>query len=284
MRLRLGEHEIDCTHHTAVMAILNISDDSPVAHSRVGVAGALDRARALAGEGAEIIDVGANSTLTGSRDLGVQEEIDRVAPVVEAIVGAGLPVSVDTWKAPVARAAAEAGAHILNDVSGFTDDAMVAVAAEFGLPGIVMHMRGKPKHHREVSQRYDDVGADVRAFLVARAVDLRARGVEAWLDPGFEFGKTLDDNVRLYEDLPNLVATGQPVLISASRKYFLAELIGGERSQQVEGLTEATMTFNALAGLAGVHVVRVHDVHACAIALRLVDSLRRMRAEHATGG
>jgi len=284
MRLRLGEHEIDCTHHTAVMAILNISDDSPVAHSRVGVAGALDRARALAGEGAEIIDVGANSTLTGSRDLGVQEEIDRVAPVVEAIVGAGLPVSVDTWKAPVARAAAEAGAHILNDVSGFTDDAMVAVAAEFGLPGIVMHMRGKPKHHREVSQRYDDVGADVRAFLVARAADLRARGVEAWLDPGFEFGKTLDDNVRLYEDLPKLVATGQPVLISASRKYFLAELIGGERSQQVEGLTEATMTFNALAGLAGVHVVRVHDVHACAIALRLVDSLRRMRAEHATGG
>lgn len=284
MRLRLGEHEIDCTHHTAVMAILNISDDSPVAHSRVGVAGALERARALAADGAEIIDVGANSTLTGSRDLEVQEEIDRVAPVVEAITGVGLPVSVDTWKAPVARAAAEAGAHILNDVSGFTDDAMIAVAAEFGLPGIVMHMRGAPKHHRDVSQQYEDVGAEVRTFLVDRAEELGTRGVAAWLDPGFEFGKSLDDNVRLYEDLPNLVATGHPVLISASRKYFLAELIGRERSQHVEGLTEATMTFNALAGLAGVHVVRVHDVRECATALRLVDSLRRMRAEHVAGG
>jgi dihydropteroate synthase len=266
------------------MAILNISDDSPVAHTRVGVDGALDRARALAAEGAEIIDIGANSTLTGSRDLPVQEEIDRVVPVVEAVVRAGLPVSADTWKAPVARAAAEAGAHVLNDVSGFTDDAMISVAAEFGLPGIVMHMRGRPKLHREVNQQYDDVGGEVRTFLVERAAELRARGVEAWLDPGFEFGKSLDDNVRLYEDLPNLVASGHPVLISASRKYFLAELIGRERSQQAEGLTEATMTFNALAALAGVHVVRVHDVLACATALRLVDSLRRMRAGHVAGG
>ena len=108
---------------------------------------------------------------------------------------------------------AEAGAHILNDVSGFTDDAMIAVAAEFGLPGIVMHMRGKPKHHREVSQQYDDVGGEVRAFLVAGAAELRARGVEAWLDPGFEFGKTLDDNVRLYEDLPNLVRLGRALRV-----------------------------------------------------------------------
>ena len=118
----------------------------------------------------------------------------------------------------------------------------------------------------------------MRGFLVDRAQELRARGVAAWLDPGFEFGKSLDDNVRLYADLPNLVATGYPVLISASRKYFLAELIGRERSQHVAGLTEATMIFNALAALAGVHVVRVHDVEECATAIRLVDSLRRMTA------
>ncbi len=278
MRLTLGEVVIDCTHHTAVMGILNISDDSPVEHSRVGVDRAVDRARELAAQGAEIIDVGANSTLTGSRDLDAQEEIERVVPVVEGIVAAGLPVSVDTWKPAVARAAAQAGAHLLNDVSGFTDPAMIAVAEEFGVPGVVMHMRGAPKHHREVSQEYMDVAAEVRGFLVDRAVELRARGVEAWLDPGFEFGKSLDDNVRLYADLPNLVASGYPVLISASRKYFLAELIGRERSQHVEGLTEATTIFNALAALAGVHVVRVHDVAPVATAIRLVDSLRRMTA------
>jgi dihydropteroate synthase len=277
--LRLRDRVIDCTHHTAVMGILNVSDDSPVAHSRVEAGRAFDRAMALVRDGAEIVDVGANSTLTGSRDLSPAEEIERVCPAVERLAAEGVPASVDTWKPEVARAAAEAGAHLLNDVTGFTDPAMVAVARDFGLPAVVMHMRGRPKHHGEADQTYADIATEVQSFLVQRAEALRAEGVEAWLDPGFEFGKSLEDNVALYGGLPDLVATGYAVLISASRKYFLAELIGRERSQHVEGLTEATVAFNILAALAGVHVVRVHDVREVATALRLVDALRRRAGE-----
>src|SRR5690606_22269855 len=223
------------------MAILNVSDDSPVAESRVVVPAAFDRAMAFASQGAEIIDVGANSTGRDSRDLTAQEEIDRVCPVIEAVAAEGVATSVDTWNPEVARAAAQAGVHLLNDVTGFTAPEMLEVAAEHHLPAVVMHMRGEPKHHREVDQSYDDIAPEVEAFLLDRARALADRGVEAWLDPGFAFGKSLDDNLRLFEGLPALVATGYPVLISASRKGFLAELLGLGDRQDVDGLTEATL-------------------------------------------
>ena len=127
MRLTLGEHTIDCTDHTAVMGILNVSYDSPVTHSVFDPRVALTRAVELHRAGAEIIDIGAHSTRTSGRDLDTQEEIERVCPVIEAVRAEGIPVSVDTWTPAVARAAAAAGAHLLNDVTGFTDPGMVAV-------------------------------------------------------------------------------------------------------------------------------------------------------------
>lgn len=277
--LRLRDREIDCTHRTRIMAIMNVSDDSPVAFSRVGVGQALDRAVELARQGAAIIDIGAHSTATGARDLTAQEEIDRVCPVIEAVTGAGMLASVDTWTPAVARAAAEAGVHLLNDVTGFVDPEMVAVAAEFGLPGCVMHMRGEPKHHREVSQEYADVEAEVRGILVERGRALAAQGVQAWLDPGYAFGKTAEDNMRLLNGLPALVAEGYPVLVSASRKGFLAEVMGLPYSQRSEGLLEATIAFNVLAAWHGAHVVRVHDVPEVAHALAVVNEARRLAAE-----
>ncbi|MDA0270534.1 MAG: dihydropteroate synthase [Chloroflexi bacterium] len=279
MLLRLRDREIDCTLSTRIMAILNVSDDSPITFSRVGVGQALDRAADLARRGAAIIDIGAHSTATGARELTAQEEIERVCPVIEAVTREGLVASVDTWTPSVARAAAEAGVHLLNDVTGFTAPEMVDVAAEFGLPGCVMHMRGAPKHHREVSQEYDDVEVEVRGYLVARAAELAARGVTAWLDPGYAFGKSAEDNLRLLNGLPALVASGYPVLISASRKGFLAEVMGNAYSQRSEGLLEATVAFNVLAAWHGVHVVRVHDVHEVAHALAVVDAARRVAAE-----
>lgn len=274
MILRLRDRELDCTDRTAVMGILNVSDDSPVAFSRVGVGHALDRARELAQDGAEIVDIGAHSTATGARDLSPQEEIERVAPVIEAVAAEGLLTSVDTWTPAVARAAAQAGVHLLNDVTGFADLEMVAVAREFGLPGCVMHMRGEPKRHREVSQSYEDIEAEVRTSLVARARALAAEGVQAWLDPGFGFGRSAEDNARLLRGLPALVAEGYPVLISASRKGFLAELAGQPYSQEAPGLLEATVAFNSLAAWWGTHVVRVHDVREVADAVRVVNAAR----------
>lgn len=277
--LRLRDREVDCRGRTAIMGILNVSDDSPVAFSRVGVGQALDRARALARDGAELIDVGAHSTATGARDLTAAEEIERVAPVVEAVVQDGMIASVDTWTPEVARAAAGVGVHLLNDVTGFVDPAMAAVAREFAIPGCLMHMRGDPKHHAEVNQAYDDIASEVHADLVSRAEALRADGVECWLDPGFGFGRTAQDNVRLLRGLPDLVAEGYPVLVSASRKGFLAELLGQSYGQDRDGLLEATIAFNSLAAWWGAHVVRVHDVAEVSDALKVANAIRSGLAE-----
>ena len=275
MLLHLRDRVLDVTDRTAIMGILNVSDDSPVAFSRVPVDQARVRALALAEEGADIIDIGAHSTRSYGRDLHPDEEAARVIPVIEAAVAEGLLVSVDTWTPSVARAAAQVGVHLLNDVSGFTDPAMIAVATEFGLPGCVMHMRGRPKHHRDVSQVYDDVNAEVHDFLLARAAELRTAGVMPWLDPGFAFGKSAADNAALLRGLPALVAEGYPVLISASHKGFLAEFMGRGDRQDAPGLLEATIAFNVLAASAGVHVVRVHDVAPIADALAVVNAIRR---------
>ena len=278
MLLHLRDRVLDVTNRTAIMGILNVSDDSPVAFSRVAVTQARDRALELARQGAAIIDIGAHSTRSNGRDLAPDEEAARVVPVIEAAVAEGLLTSVDTWTPAVARAAAEAGVHLLNDVTGFTDPAMIAVATEYGLPACVMHMRGRPQHHREVSHDYDDVNIEVRDFLLDRAAVLRAVGVTPWLDPGFAFGKSAADNVALLAGLAALGAEGYPVLISASRKGFLGELLGRGDSQQAPGLLEATIAFNVLAAFAGVHVVRVHDVRPMADALAVVNAIRRESA------
>ena len=280
MRLTLGEHVIDCSDHTAIMGILNVSDDSPVTESIVGVSAARDRGLELHRAGAEIIDVGAHSTAAGRRSVTPQEEIERVCPVIEALSAEGVPVSVDTWSAQAARAAAGAGVHLVNDVTGFTDPKMLAVVAEHRLSALVMHMRGPPQRNYTVDQSYDDIAGEVRRFLLGRAAALESTGAgQVWLDPGFGFGKSLADNIRMLGELPDLVATGHPVLISASRKGFLGELIGRGDDQHAEGIAEATLAFNTLAVQLGAHVVRVHDVEPIASAMRVVDGVRaRLRA------
>ncbi len=280
MQLRLANRVIDCTYRTAIMAILNIATDSPVSGSVVALDDALRRSAHLREAGAEIIDVGAHSTRTGGETVSEQAEIDRVCPVIEALRGDGQIVSVDTWSGRVAAAAAQAGAHVLNDVTGGSDEAMVRVAQTHGIPLIVMHMRGRPKQHREVDQTYDDVAAEVLAFLNGRIAALSVAGVhDIWIDPGFEFAKSAADNVRLLQEIPSLRSLGRPVVISASRKSFLAELLGHPKMpsaavQAVPGLAQATLAFNVLAANLGVHIVRVHDVAAIAPAIRLVNSVR----------
>ncbi len=282
MQLTIGEHIIDCTDRTAVMAILNVDTDSPIAESVVSADAALDRARLLRNDGAEIIDVGAHSTRSGGAPVPPHEEIERVCPVVETLAREGFIVSVDTWTGSVAQAAAEAGAHILNDVTAGKDPQLVHVAAERHLPLIIMHMRGQPTRHREVDQHYAEVGPEVRVFLIERAEALGTAGVaDLWLDPGFQFGKSADDNLRLLGDLPNLLALGRPVVVSASRKGFLSELLGEGYGQQVPGLLPATLAFNTLAAAAGAHIVRVHDVAEIAAALRVVDAIRARRRHDA---
>ena len=281
MKISLGAHTLDCTDRPAIMGILNVGTDSPVSHSVVPLDQAVARASALRDAGAAIIDIGAHSTRSGGEAPTPQEEIDRLCPAIEALVREGHLVSVDTWTPPVAKAAAKSGAHILNDVTGATDPAMIQIAADHQLPLIVMHMRGRPKQHRETDQRYDDVAAEVRGYLAERIQTLTEAGVPAvWIDPGFEFAKSLDDNLRMLIDLPTLVALGHPVVISASRKGFLAELLGhgalrSSDAQAAPGILEATLAFNTLAAYFGTHILRVHDVEAINRILDVVQGVRQ---------
>ncbi len=282
MLIELGGQTLDATDRCHVMGILNVATDSPVADSIVVVGDAPRRAEALRSAGASIIDVGAQSTRTGAAEISVDEEIARVAPVVESLVSEGHLISVDTWTSGVARAAVAAGAHLINDITG-ADPETVAVAVETKTPIAVMHMRGRPQRHREVAHEYDDVAAEVLAYLDRRAQEIKQAGApDVWIDPGFQFGRGLDDNLRLLLDLPNLSRLGHPVLISASRKGFLAELLGhGElRSHDAQGkpgMLEATVAFNVLAAWLGAHVVRVHDVQEVAWALSVSTAARAIQ-------
>jgi dihydropteroate synthase len=278
MQLQLRDHTIDCTNRTVVMAIVNVSRDSPITSSVVPPSAARAYALDCVRNGAAIIDVGAQSTRTGAQEMSAQEEIDRVCPVIASLHAEGVPTSVDTWTPAVARAAAEAGVSLLNDVTGVTHPDMLAVASAFRLPVVVMHMRGEPQHHRETGQEYDDIATEVQAFLEERAEAIERSGAgQVWLDPGFGFAKSPQDNVLLLAGLPRLVATGRPILVSASRKGFLAQLLGRGDRQDADGLLEATVAFNTLAAWRGVHVVRVHDVTAVSDAIRIVNAIRTER-------
>ena len=284
MLIELGGQTLDATDQCLVMGILNVATDSPVSDSVVDIGDAPRRADALREAGAAMIDVGAQSTRTGAIEVSADQEIARVVPVIEALVAEGHLVSVDTWTAAVARAAVAAGSHLINDITG-ADPETVDVAVETRTPIAVMHMRGRPQRHREVAHQYEDVATEVREYLGGRASEIEAAGAPAvWIDPGFQFGRGLDDNLRLLLDLPNLARLGHPVLISASRKGFLAEMLGhgalrSHDAQGRPGMIEATIAFNVLAAWMGAHVVRVHDVEEVAWALKVSTAARALQRD-----
>jgi dihydropteroate synthase len=251
-----------------IMGILNITPDS---FSDGGEAFAVDaaarRADSMAEAGAAFLDVGGESTRPGAEPVAPKDEIARVVPVIRAIRGLGLPVSIDTRNAQTMRAALDAGAAIVNDVTALTWDAeALRVVEDARCPVVLMHMKGTPQTMQK-SPRYDDVVAEVRAFLLDRARACTDAGVAAdqvALDPGIGFGKTVDHNMALIAHLDVLAATGHPVLLGVSRKSFIGKLSRGEAAQaRVPGSLAA-----ALAGVAkGARILRVHDVAETAQAL-----------------
>jgi dihydropteroate synthase len=247
-----------------VMGILNVTPDSFSDGGRyLDVDAAVEHGRRLHAEGATWVDVGGESTRPGAAQVDPADEARRVVPVVAALAGDGIAVSVDTRHAAVAEAALAAGAGMLNDVSARLHE----VAAAAGVPWVCMHMQGDPRNMQD-DPHYDDVVAEITTFLAERADAALAAGVpEVWIDPGIGFGKTADHNLTLLRHLDRLVATGHPVLVGTSRKGFLGHLTGGAPvDDRVEG-SLATATW-ALA--AGAKMVRVHDVAATVQALRLL--------------
>ena len=244
-----------------VMGIVNVTPDS---FSDGGLFLEEDAAVAhgeqLADEGAAILDVGGESTRPGAEPVSAEEERRRVLPVVERLAGAGQTVSIDTTKLPVARAALEAGATIVNDVSAFRFEPELAeLVAERQATCCLMHMLGEPRTMQE-EPRYDDVVDEVKAFLEERLAFAVERGVveeRVWLDPGIGFGKTVAHNLALLRRLDEIVAIGRPVVIGTSRKSFLGKLTGGKaESERLAG----TIATNVIALERGATVFRVHDV------------------------
>ncbi len=254
------------------MGIVNVTPDS---FSDGGMyldpEAAIAHGRELLEQGADVLDVGGESTRPGAAEVGAEEETRRVVPVIGVLAAAGARVSVDTSKAGVAAAAIEAGAAIVNDVTALADPEMAAVCAERDVELILMHMQGTPRTMQE-NPAYDDVVDDVRAFLAERVDRAVAAGVEhsrIWIDPGIGFGKTLDHNLELIRRLGELRELGCPILLGVSRKSFLGKLTGSPVEQRLGGSIAA-----ALLGIqAGADAVRVHDVAATRDALMVLDSV-----------
>jgi dihydropteroate synthase len=262
-----------------IMGIVNAGDDSFSDTVRLDtLERQVQRGLELAAEGADLVDVGAESGVTYTPASRADDEAALVVPLVERLVAEGVRVSVDTWKPDVARAALDAGAVMLNDVSGLRDPALADLAARSGAALVLMHTRAEPK--REAFPDYDDVAADVEAFLRERVALARAHGVaedQLVLDPGPDFAKTPAQTVAVLRDLARLHALGRPLLLAVSRKYFLGAITGRPPAERLAG----TLAAAAWAVDAGAAILRVHDVAAVrdALAVKAVlDGRAEVRA------
>jgi dihydropteroate synthase len=273
--LQCGPFRLNLAERTLIMGILNVTPDSFSDGGRFfDREDAIAHGQALAGAGADIIDVGGESTRPFSDSVPAEEEMRRVIPVVEALAGRlTIPISIDTQKADVARHALSAGATMVNDIRALRlDTAMASVVAAAGVPVILMHMKGTPKD-MQVHPHYDDVVEEVKGFLSGAVEDAQRAGVgraNIIVDPGIGFGKTVMDNLLLIKHLSSFHALGLPVLIGPSRKSFIGKILGdGNEAREV-----GTQAVVAAAALQGVQIVRVHDVARTKQTLQLVEAIK----------
>jgi len=266
---------------TLVMAVLNVTPDSfSDGGEATGPEDAVRKGEELARH-ADIVDVGGESTRPGSEPVTVEEELERVVPVVEGLASRGIAVSVDTSKAEVARRALEAGAEIINDVTALEGDAeMAGVCADYDCPVVLMHMRGEPRTMQK-DTAYDDLTGTVFRYLHERVEAAVEAGVDRdkiIVDPGLGFGKSAEGNLELLRNFREFASLGRPVLVGPSRKAFIGGLTGGEDPAGAERL-HGTLAAAAAAVMKGAHVVRVHDARAARAALSVADAIRGERGE-----
>ena len=278
--MQLGRYLLDLST-PRIMGVLNTTPDSfsdgGAVHGRDGhldMSRVLRRVEAMVEEGADIIDVGGESTRPGAASVTVAEELQRVVPVVEVITARfDVPVSVDTSTPEVMTAAAEAGASLINDVRALRRPGALQAAAETGLPVCLMHMSGEPDSMQQRPE-YEDVVREVKDFLAERVATCEAAGIgrdKLLLDPGFGFGKTLQHNLDLFRGLGELQQLGMPLLVGVSRKSMIGALLDKPVEQRMVGSVAMAM----LAAQQGVSIVRVHDVSATADALKIMTAIER---------
>jgi dihydropteroate synthase len=256
------------------MAVLNVTPDSfSDGGLHAGSAEAVEAALEMAEAGADLIDVGGESTRPGAEPVSAAEEADRVLPVIEGIRRRhDVRLSVDTAKAAVARQALDAGADLVNDVTALGDPEMLPLLVQRGVPVALMHMRGDPRTMQR-DTRYDDLTGEVAAFLSQTVETTVAAGLsndKIMIDPGIGFGKSVEGNLAILRRLPALARLGKPILIGASRKSF----IGATLDLPVRDRLEGSLAIAACAAMQGAHVIRAHDVTATIRTVRMIDAIR----------
>ncbi len=272
---RIRNRTLALGRRTLVMGILNVTPDSFYDGGRAPTAdAAFERARALVAGGADLVDVGGESTRSGAMSVSTAEELERVAPVIERIARElDVAISIDTSKAEVAAEALALGAHVVNDVTALGDPRMPAVVASAGAGVVLMHMRGDPRTMQQ-APHYDDVVGEIGDFLASRAELARAAGILAdriVVDPGIGFGKTFAHNWEILRRLGELARVGYPLLVGLSRKTFLGEVVDGAGP---EGRAAPTFAAAVAAVLAGAEVLRLHDPGEARPFLAVADRLR----------
>ncbi len=273
--LHLSNREIDLSKRTAVMGVLNVTPDSFSDGGRfLDMSAAVAHAREMADAGADIIDVGGESTRPGSEPVPLEIELARVVPVIEALAGLGIQaaLSIDTWKSEVAKRALDMGAHVINDISGLHFDPKLAdLAAEYRAGLVLSHIKGTPKN-MQADPEYEDVVTEIKEFLADAASKALAAGVDRGsivVDPGIGFGKKLKHNLAILKRLGEIAELGYPVLVGPSRKAFIGTLSGTAVDDRLEGTLAA-----AVLGVAhGASMVRVHDVKEARRALAVADAI-----------
>ena len=274
--LNWGDHSLNLDGRTHVMGVLNITPDSFSDGGRFfEPEKAVEHALQMAREGADIIDVGGESTRPYARKISSGEELDRVIPVIKALSKElAIPISIDTYKHVVAQEALKNGASIINDISALRfDPQMASIAAEAKVPVVIMHMKGTPENMQD-NPTYKDLLGDILGFLKEagrRAVDAGIREDLIIVDPGIGFGKTFDDNLKLIRDLRRFQALEKPILVGPSNKAFIGHVLDKEPDQRDTG-TMATIAYMVLNGA---HIVRAHNVGKAVETIKTVEAIKR---------
>ncbi len=274
-KLRCGEYTLELEQRTQVMGILNVTPDSFSDGGKYyDTERAVRRAREIAGEGADLIDIGGESSRPGAEPVSLEEERKRVIPVIKRLTRElDLPISLDTYKPEIAREALDSGACLINDISAAGNAKLTSLVAQYKVPFIIMHMQGTPRNMQE-NPHYHSLVPEIISFLKERIKIAREAGVDLQniiIDPGIGFGKTVEHNLEILNRLEEFKVLGRPILIGTSRKSFIGKVLG----LPVQKLLEGTAATVAISILKGASMVRVHDVKQMVRVARMSDAVKK---------
>jgi dihydropteroate synthase len=269
--IKCGSHILNF-ERTLIMGVLNVTPDSfSDGGLFIDAKKAVEHAIQMTKDGADIIDIGGESTRPGSEPVSDEEEFARVGPIIKKLAKLDVPLSIDTYKPFVARKCVEAGAGIINDITGLGNQEMADLAAELKTPVVLMHMKGEPRNMQH-NPTYKDVVAEIMEFLKERISKARKSGIKDIIaDPGIGFGKTTEHNLQILKRLDEFKELKCPILVGPSRKSFIGNVTGLKANERLEG----TLASVVIAVINGANMVRVHDVKACKRAVQIADAIRK---------